>query len=125
LREEWVGHAAEPLDRFTVRGHDRRGGAVTFDDEFVDVGGVERVECLEREVVDDQQVDAQQFADLDVVTVVESRRAEPFEHPVAAFEVHAVTTADRGVAERGGEERLADSDWSHDHRVVAAVDEPK
>ena len=47
------------------------GGAVAFDDELVDVGGVERVERLEREVVDDEQVDAEQFADLGVVAVVE------------------------------------------------------
>ena len=54
-----------------------------------------------------------------------SRRdaAESFEEPVAAFEVHAVAAPDGGVAERGGEEGLADPDRSHDHRVVAGVDE--
>ena len=38
LGEEGVGHESEPLDRFSVRGDDRRRGAVAFDDEFVDVG---------------------------------------------------------------------------------------
>ena len=101
------------------------GGAVAFDDELVDVGGVERVEGLEREVVDDEQVDAEQLAHLGVVAVVEPAGPEPFEEPVAAFEVDAVAAADGGVAEGGGEERLADADGSHDHGVVAAVDEPQ
>ena len=42
----------------TVRGHDRGRAAVAFDDEFVDVGGVERIEGLECEVVNDEQVHA-------------------------------------------------------------------
>ena len=79
LGEERVGHQAEPLDRGAVRGHDCRGAAVPFDDQFVDVGGVECVHVLEREVVNDEQVDAQQFADLGVVAVVESAGAESFE----------------------------------------------
>ena len=58
LGEEGVGHQAEPFDRFPVRRCHRGRGAVSFDDELVDVGGVERVEGLQCEVVDDQQVDA-------------------------------------------------------------------
>src|SRR5581483_5369857 len=42
---------------------------------------------------------------------------------VAAFEVHGEPSADRGVTEGGGQEGLADSDGSHDHGVVAALDE--
>ena len=51
LGEERVGHVGEPLDRFPVRGDDRGGDAVAFDDELVDICGVERVEGLEREVI--------------------------------------------------------------------------
>ena len=70
LCEERVGHEGEPLDRFAVRGDDGRSGAVAFDDELVDIRGVECVEGLEGEVVDDEQIDAQQFAYLDLVAVV-------------------------------------------------------
>jgi hypothetical protein len=46
-----------------------------------------------------------------------------FEEPVAALEVDAEATADRGVAECGGQEGLADTDRAHDHRVVARLHE--
>jgi hypothetical protein len=58
---ERVGDEPEPFNGFVVGGDDGGRGAVSFHDEFVDVGSVEGVEWLERGVVDDQQVDAQQF----------------------------------------------------------------
>jgi hypothetical protein len=100
LREERVGHEPEPLDRFAVRGDNGGGGAVAFDDELVDIGGVERVDRLEREVIDDEQIDAEQLAHLEVVAVVEPAGAESFEEPVTAFEVHAVAAADRSAVAR-------------------------
>ena len=81
------------------------------------------VERLQREVVNDEQVDAEQFAHLGVVAVVEPGGAEPFEEPVAAFEVNGEAAAHGGVTEGGGEEGLADADGSHDHGVVAGLDE--
>ena len=48
---------------------------MSFHDELVDVDGVEGVEVLQGEVVEDEQVDPQQFADLGVVAVVEPRDA--------------------------------------------------
>ena len=57
------------------------------------------------------------------MAVVEPAGPEPFEEPVAAFEVDAEAAADGGVAEGGGEEGLADPDGAHDHGVVAGLDE--
>ena len=74
--------------------------AVAFDDELVDVCGVERVERLKREVVNDEQFDAQQFAHLEVVAVVEPAGSEPFEEPIAPFEVDCVA-ASNGRDDRG------------------------
>src|SRR5947209_7335291 len=74
LGEERVGHEAEPFDRLPVGGDDGGRGAVAFDDEFVDVGGVGGIEGLESEVVEYEQVDAEQLADLGVVAVVEPGR---------------------------------------------------
>src|SRR5207302_8584948 len=45
--------------------------------------------------------------------------------PVASFDVDAVAAPDGGVSEGGGQEGLADPDWSDDDGVVAAVDEPQ
>ena len=48
------------------------GAVVTFDAELVEVGGLGRVERLEREVVDEEQVDTDELAHLGVVAGVES-----------------------------------------------------
>jgi len=40
------------FDGFPVRGDNSGGGAVAFDDQLVNIGGVESVEGLQREVVD-------------------------------------------------------------------------
>jgi len=44
---------------------------VAFHDEFVDLGGVGGVEGVQGEVVEDEQVGADEFADLGVVAVVQ------------------------------------------------------
>jgi len=58
LRQEGVGHQRELLDRFPVRRGDGGGFAVSFYDEFIDVSGVEAVHRLQREIVEDEQLDA-------------------------------------------------------------------
>ena len=64
LGEQGVGHLAEPFDRLAVGGDDGRRGPVAFDDELVDVRGVERVEGLEGEVVDlSRRRDSSTYAD--------------------------------------------------------------
>ena len=110
LGEEWVGHLGEHLAGIPVGGEDRRGASVAFDDDFVDLGGVDGVHRAEREVVDDEHVDAQQFADLAVVAVVQPCGFQPFQQDVGAFEVDAATAADGDVSERGREEGFADPD---------------
>jgi hypothetical protein len=44
---------------------------MALDDQLVDIRGIERVEDLQSEVIQDQQVDPDQLAALDVVAVVE------------------------------------------------------
>ena len=58
--------------RLTIGGDDGRRSAVPFHDDLVDVGGVGGVEGLEAEVIDDEDLDADQFAQLDVVAAVET-----------------------------------------------------
>jgi hypothetical protein len=123
LGEEGVGHLGEPFDGFTVGGDHGGGGAVAFDDELVDIRGVEGVEGLEGEIIEDEEVDTDEFAELGVVTVIEAGRSEPFEEDVGAFEHDAVTAADRGVAESSSHERFADPDGTQNHGVIAGPNE--
>ena len=77
LGEQRVGHQGQPFGRFAVGGGDGGCGPVPFDDDLVDVGGVGGVHRLQAEVVQDQQVHPQEFADLLVVAVVEPGGLQP------------------------------------------------
>ena len=123
MGEERVGHEGEPLDGVTVGGDDGGCVAVAFDDELVEVGGVGVVEAAEGEVIENEQVDTDQLAEFGVATVVEPGGAEALEELVGPFEPDRVPAADGGVAEGGGDERLADADRAEDQGVVGVVDE--
>src|SRR3546814_19097134 len=71
LREQGVGGHGQPFGGFPVGGYDRRFGAVSFDDDLVEVTGLGGAEGPQREVVDDEDVDGGQASDLGVDGVVE------------------------------------------------------
>ena len=96
---------------------------MAFDDDFVDLGGVGGVHCPEGEVVEDEDVHAEQFADFGVVAVVQPGGLQPFEEGVGAFEVDAAPATDGDVSECGREECFADSDGAEDDDIVGCVDE--
>ena len=62
-------------------------------DELVDLGGVEMVEALKGEVVEDEQVNPDGFAHLRVVAVVEPGGPEFLVQHVGTGEDHAVAAA--------------------------------
>ena len=72
LGEEGVSHLAEPFDGLPVGGDHGGGRSVALDDELVDICGVEVVEGLEGEVIEQEQVDADELAHLGVVAVVQA-----------------------------------------------------
>ena len=121
LGEQGVAHHGEPFGGFPVRGDDGAGAAVPFDDQFVEVVGLGGVEGFEREVVEDEDVDAGEFADLGVQGVVQPGGAEPGEQLVGAGGVDREPAADRDVSERGGEVGLADPDRPEDQDPVAGL----
>ena len=84
--------------------------AVPFDDELVEVVGLGGVEWPECEVVEDEDVDAGELADLGLEAVVQPCGAEPGEQLVGAGGVHAQSAADRDVPQRGGQVGFADPD---------------
>jgi phosphotransferase system IIB component len=83
---------------------------MSLDDQLIDVGRIGAVERLQAEVVEDQQVHAEQLSHLGVVAVVEPGSLQAFEELIGPLEVHAVTTAHGSVPESGGEKGLADAD---------------
>lgn len=72
-------------------------------DELVEVGGFGGVERLQREVVDQQQLDLGEPAHLGLDAVVEAGSLEPLEHCISAQHEHADPAAHGDVAERGGQ----------------------
>ena len=84
---------------------------------------LEHVERLEGEVIEQEQVDADEFAHLLVVAGVEARRFQPLVQPVTSFEVHADAPAARDVPECSGQEGLAHPDRAQDEGVAGLLDE--
>src|SRR5262252_1505656 len=70
LGQQRAGHHGQPLLSGAVGGHHGGGPLVTLDAQLVEVGGLGGVQRLEREVVQDQQLDGGQAAHLVVQGVV-------------------------------------------------------
>jgi hypothetical protein len=77
------------------------------------------------EVVDDQQVDADEPAELCLEGIVQAGGAESGEQPVGAGGLDGEPSADRNVSQRVGQVRLADADRFQEQGVVAGFDEPQ
>lgn len=61
LGQQGVGHHGQDLGWFAVAGDDGGGVAVAFDDEFVEVAGFGDFQAVQRQIIDDQELDAVQF----------------------------------------------------------------
>src|SRR6185295_5874098 len=94
-----VGGHGEPFGGFSVGGHDGGLGAVAFDDDFVEVAGFGGVEGSQREIVDDEDVDGGQPADLGVDGVVQAGGAHPGEQLVSSAEQYGVSAANCHVSQ--------------------------
>src|SRR6185437_3653968 len=125
LGQERVGHHGEPFLGGAVGGHDGRGFPVPFDAELVEVGGFGGVERGEREVVEDEQVDAGDAAHLDVEGVVEAGGPEPLEQLGGGGHQDGAAPPDGDVPEGAGQVGLADPDGPEYQGSVGAVEEPQ
>jgi hypothetical protein len=98
---------------------------VAFSDDLVEVGGLSWGEGLEREVIDDEQLDGGQAAVFVVQGVVEAGCGEAFEQLVGAGHVDSAAAADGDVAQGGGQVGFPDADGSPYQSAVGAVQEPQ
>jgi len=123
LREQGLVEGGEPLGGVAVAGDDRGCASRALDDELVDVTALVAGHGLEREVVDDEEVDRGQLRDHRLSRVVEAALLEAPQHRVGPREDDVVAVARRDVAEGVREKGLADTDGSEDDDVLARVDE--
>lgn len=72
LGQQRVAGHGQPLTRFPVGGRDGARSAVPLHDQLVEVVGLGRVEGAEGEVVEDEDVDAGELAELGFQGVVQA-----------------------------------------------------
>jgi len=96
---------------------------VTPDDQLVEVDGLLRGEAMEPEVVEDEQVGRQEATEDPLGGVVDAGLRHLAEVVVGRGEADAASGADGRVAERLGQEALADADGADEQDVLAAVEE--
>ncbi len=98
---------------------------MAFHDELVEVRGRDRVHHLQGEVVDDEQVDAGQPADLRGQRAVQPGGLQGAEQLVGAVERDAGPAADGDVSQGGGEVGLADPDRAEDQGAAGDLEQPQ
>src|SRR5271170_5578326 len=98
---------------------------MAFREELGDVSRLAGVHGIEREVVDDEEVDSDELAHLGVVAVIETRMLERLEHLVCDNGERRDAATTRDMADAMREEALADTDGADDGDVGALLDEPQ
>jgi hypothetical protein len=67
-----------------LRGRDDRPGAIALEEEIVEVATLGRVKDVDREIIQDEEINDDEFAQLRVIAVVEARVFWCFQHLVGA-----------------------------------------
>src|SRR5262245_64874571 len=91
-------------------------------EDLVRVTALLRFHGVEGEVVDDQEVGADEPAQLGLVAAGEARLLQGLEHAVGTDGDDGVATATGGMADGVGEEGLAYADVADDGEVVVSLD---
>jgi hypothetical protein len=110
LGADRIGEGGEPFIGSAVGGDDHGAGAMPLDHDLVDVAAFGEIHGIEREVVDEEQVGGEEFAQFRVIGVVEAGVLEVLEHAVGPQGEDGVAMAAGHVPEGVGEEGLADPD---------------
>jgi hypothetical protein len=110
LRAHRVGEHGQPLIGSAVGGENHGSGTVTLGNDLVGIATLHRVHVVQREVIDEEQVDSEELPQFDFVGVVETGVFESLEHLIGAHCQHRVTVTAGNVAECVREKRFADAD---------------
>lgn len=123
LREDRVVEERDPLLDRAVARDDRRRTSVALEDHLVEVTRLLRGQAAQPEVVDDEEVRRKESADRSLGRVIGARLVQPCEETIGAQEQHGTSRATRRMAERAGEEGLADADRPEEDHVLVPLDE--
>src|SRR5262249_41730260 len=115
--------SGEPLVWAAVRRDDDRTGAMSLGEDLVGVTRFLRVHLIEAEIIEDEQVDGEELAQLGFVGVEETRLAQSLEYPIRGLSQDGVSVAAGQVAEGMGEEGLSHAHRADDEHVVMGVEE--
>ena len=123
--EERALEQVRPLGEGAVAGDDERALLVALVDDLVEVLGSGRVQGLEPEVVEDEQVGADVGGQAALVGAVGAAAVEVRQHPRGRDEQDVEATTAGLVTERLGEVALADAGGSLDEDRLVALDEAR
>ena len=76
LRAHGIGKGREPFVRAAIRGDDDRAGAIALEEQVVEVATLDGIEDVDGKVVEDEEVDGDEFPQLGFVAVIEPRVLE-------------------------------------------------
>src|SRR6185437_9506116 len=122
LCEQDIIEHREPLGGVAVGCEDHRCAARALEEELVDVLTLLLVHGLEREVVEDEQVDGRQRGHDGIARVVEPALAQSLERLIGSCKLHVISVPARDVSEGAREERLADADGAEDAHVTTCFE---
>ena len=123
LAEHGILEQRAPLLDVSVTGQYRGASPVPFQDQFVEVARLFCVEPTQPEVVDDQYVWGEQSPSDLLGRVVSTRLVEKSEELIGPEEEHGLAGAAGRVADRRGEEGLADANRAEEDHIFLTFDE--
>jgi len=122
LRAHRIGEGGQPFVRATIRSDDDRAGAIPLQEEVVEVATLDRIEDIDREIIEDEEIDGDEFPEFGFVAVIEPRVLQQFQHLVGAAGQHGGAAPARDMAERVCKEGLADADGADDRHMGVTIE---
>lgn len=115
LREYWIVEQGNPFFNGAVAGDDGAAAFMAFDDDFVEVTGLLRVQAFQAKIVNYQEVWCQEAAEASFGAVVRAALVEGFEEGVAAEAEYFLASPAGGMADG------CSQDASMSRQVVLAI----
>src|SRR5262249_47695679 len=112
-----IGEGGKPFVRPSIRRHDNGAGAIAREGQVVEVAALDRVEDVDREVVEDEEIDGHEFPQFGFVAVIEPRMLQRLEQLVGADGEDGGAAPTGNVSEGVREKGLADADGTDDRDV--------